>query len=224
MDSASKNAETSTAPGEVLETTAAGAAGEPGTTTAAGQPAVTRTAAGEPPMTTSPPEPEPEPGPESTPAPAAKPALQVVSTLVGVTAAQLRANLGGFRTSVASLHVGVSADDVVVDEESIADVPARRRRLLADSVSVAYEIQFEDRAAADAAVAVQENGATALQQRLVTEGFTDLESITIESVAVSDPAADSDIVTPRESSAPRGVHGAWAALAAVTAVAIALQV
>jgi len=165
-----------------------------------------------------------EPEPTDTPAPAAKPALQVVSTLVGVTAAQLRANLGGFRTSVASLHVGVSADDVVVDEESIADVPARRRRLLADSVSVAYEIQFEDRAAADAAVAVQENGATALQQRLVTEGFTDLQSITIESVAVSDPAADSDIVTPRESSAPRGVHGAWAALAAVTAVAIALQV
>jgi len=140
--------------------------------------------------------------PDTTAATTATFALEVTSTLTGVTAEELRANLGGFREAVAAVHAREAAD-VEVDEDSIQTVTVRRRRLLADGVSVSYQVKgFADQAAAAAAKEVQETAGELLTTNLKSNGFTNVEAVESTVTVLDSSGLVIDGAATRPAAAP----------------------
>jgi len=128
--------------------------------------------------------------------------LVVQSKLSGVTAQQFGENVGGFKETVAALHEGRSSPDVVVTnvEELIV-----RRRLLATSVTVDYEIRgFESEVKLNEAKTLHESSAAGLTEGLKTAGFDSLTGIE-ETVKIS-----KTVLPPEDSAAWRSnAQGLW---------------
>eukprot|EP00288_Rhodomonas_lens_P017248 CAMPEP_0177705292 /NCGR_PEP_ID=MMETSP0484_2-20121128/8630_1 /TAXON_ID=354590 /ORGANISM="Rhodomonas lens, Strain RHODO" /LENGTH=829 /DNA_ID=CAMNT_0019216709 /DNA_START=108 /DNA_END=2597 /DNA_ORIENTATION=+ len=203
-------------------TAASGGGGSDATTVASGGSAATTvasggggsdatTAAGQEPVVTTP-----------TPDAGTTFGLKVTTALAGVTEAQLRANLGGFRSAVAKVHTGKTADDVVVDTASIKAVTTARRKLLADGVSVDYEVKgFVSAAAATAAAAVQESASEDLVANLKAESsdFSGLTGITSTTQVVD---ASGEVVAVPEDGAAAGVWASWTCTVLAAAAALAV--